>query len=244
LGVNRFLDAFIIKLHHKLQIASETTISQDAVLLELGIDSLVAVDLRAWFVTEVGVDMPILKILGGASILEVVTDAVGRLPQTLLPVPLMESEPKSTEGLLVPNGLGGLDLIVKSPESQPVEIVASESSKEKDDDSVQIPPPPAPTPPPPTPAPETQDVKQPVRGHFKHPSTASSVPSSDCQGPFSQSYTPVSSDISSHTNPEAVMDLLNSGLDAVAEPTDGRGGEDAGGIAVLTPTHSQDASQG
>jgi hypothetical protein len=237
-------DAFIIKLHHKLQIASETTISQDAVLLELGIDSLVAVDLRAWFVTEVGVDMPILKILGGASILELIADAVGRLPQTLLPVILPDSDPKSTEGVLVPNGLGGLDLVVESPESKAVEIVSSESPTEKDD-SVPIPPPPppAPTPPPPTPTPETQDVKQPVRGHFKHPSTASSVPSSDFQGPFSQSYTPVFSDISSHTNPEAVMDLLNSSFDAVAEPIDARGGEDVVGLAVMTPTLFEDASQ-
>jgi hybrid polyketide synthase/nonribosomal peptide synthetase ACE1 len=156
--VDRFLDAFIVKLHHKLQVSSETTISQDVVLLELGIDSLVAVDLRAWFVTEVGVDMPILKILGGASILELVTDAVGRLPQTLLPVTLAESEPKSTKSVLIP---GGLDLVAKSPESQPVEIVSSESPTEKDD-SVPIPPPPPPAPPAPIPAPETQDTRQPI----------------------------------------------------------------------------------
>jgi hypothetical protein len=210
--VDRFLDAFIVKLHHKLQVSSETTISQDAVLLELGIDSLVAVDLRAWFVTEVGVDMPILKILGGASILELVTDAVGRLPQTLLPVTLAESEPKSTKSVLIP---GGLDLVAKSPESQPVEIVSSESPTEKDD-SVPIPPPPPPAPPAPIPAPETQDTRQPIRGHLKHPSSASSVPSSVFQGPFSQSYTPAFSDISSQPDPEAVMNLLNSSLDVVA----------------------------
>ena len=213
--VDRFLDAFIVKLHHKLQVSYETTISQDAVLLELGIDSLVAVDLRAWFVTEVGVDMPILKILGGASILELVTDAVGRLPQTLLPVTLAESEPKSTESVLMPNSLGGHDLVVKIPESQPLEIVSSESLTERDD-SVPIPPPPPPAPPAPTPAPETQDTRQPIRGHFKHPSTASSVPSSVFQGPFSQSYTSVFSDISSQPDPKAVMNLLNSSLDAVA----------------------------
>ena len=132
--VNPRLDAFILKLHHKLQISSETTISPDAVLLELGIDSLVAAELRAWFVTEVGVDMPILKILGGPSILELVTDVVGRLPQALLPVSIAESEPKSE---LVQNVLGGLDLVVKRPDSQPV---ASQSPKEKGN-SVLIPPP-------------------------------------------------------------------------------------------------------
>jgi hypothetical protein len=236
------LDGFIAKLHHKLQVAAETAISQDAVLLELGIDSLVAVDLRAWFVTEVGVDMPILKILGGASILELVTDAVGRLPQTLLPATLVESEPKSTEGVLVPNGLGGLDLVVRSPDSLPVEIVSSESPKETDD-SVPIPPPPPPAPPAPAPAPETQDTRQPIRGHFKHPSTASSVPSSEFQGPFSQSYTPVFSDFSSQPDPEAVTNLLNSSLDAVVEATDATSGEDVGGLTLITQAHSEDASQ-
>lgn len=185
--------------------------------------------------------MPILKILGGASILELVTDAVGRLLQPLLPVAVAESEPKSTEGVLVPNGLGGLDLVVKSRESQPVEIVSSESPTQKDD-SVPIPPPPAPTPPSPTPATNTQDVKQPVRGHFKHPSTASSVPSSDFQGPFSQSYTPVFSDISSPTNPEAIVDIFNSSIDADAEPVDARG-EDVVDFPVLTSTQLDDAFQ-
>jgi hypothetical protein len=239
--VDRFLDAFIAKLHHKLQVASEAAISQDVVLLELGIDSLVAVDLRAWFVTEVGVDMPILKILGGASILELVIDAVGRPPRTLLPVTLTESKPKSTEGTLVPNGLGGLDMVVKSPESQPVEIVSPKSPTDKDD-SVPIPPPP-PAPPAPTPAPETQDTRQLIRGHSKYPSTASSVPSSDFQGPSSQSYTPVFSDISSQPDPKAVMNLLNSSLDAVADRIDARGGEDVGSLAVMIPTDSDSASQ-
>jgi hypothetical protein len=32
------------------------------------VDSLIAVDLRTWFVKETGVDIPILKILGGFSI--------------------------------------------------------------------------------------------------------------------------------------------------------------------------------
>jgi hypothetical protein len=240
--VDRFLDAFIVKLHHKLQVASEAAISQDAVLLELGIDSLVAVDLRAWFVTEVGVDMPILKVLGGASILELVIDAVGRLPQTLLPLTLTESKPKSTEGVLVPNGLGGLDMVGKSPESQPVEVLSPKSPTDKDD-SVPISPPPPPAPPAPTPVPETQDTRQLIRAHSKHPSTASSIPSSDFQGPFSQSYTPVFSDISSQPDPEAVMNPLNSSLDAVAEPIDARGGENVGSLAVVIPTDSDGASQ-
>ncbi|XMA13947.1 hypothetical protein WAI453_006738 [Rhynchosporium graminicola] len=109
-------DTFISKLRHKLQISSNTAVSNEAVLLELGIDSLVAVDLRAWFVNELGVDMPILKILGGATILDLVSDATARLPATMLPafvreVQEGEDDAKAEKAVLVPNGLGGHDLV-------------------------------------------------------------------------------------------------------------------------------------
>ena len=82
------------------------------VLLELGIDSLVAVDIRAWFVTELRVDMPILKILGGSTIIDLVNDAVIRLPEILLPA----LDRKVEEASLVPNGLGGFVMPVVTEE--------------------------------------------------------------------------------------------------------------------------------
>ncbi|KAF8846563.1 hypothetical protein BDZ45DRAFT_755927 [Acephala macrosclerotiorum] len=43
-------------------------------LLEMGTDSLVAVEIRSWFFTEVGEDVPILILLGGASVIDLCND--------------------------------------------------------------------------------------------------------------------------------------------------------------------------
>lgn len=45
-------------------------IARDTVILDLGVDSLVAMDIRAWFSKEMQVDIPVLKILAGASVEE------------------------------------------------------------------------------------------------------------------------------------------------------------------------------
>lgn len=52
---------------------------------ELGVDSLVAVDLRSWFLKELGVDMPVLKIFNAASIRELLATAAEVLPEALVP---------------------------------------------------------------------------------------------------------------------------------------------------------------
>lgn len=52
---------------------------------ELGVDSLVAVDLRSWFLKELGVDMPVLKIFNAASVRELLATAAESLPATLVP---------------------------------------------------------------------------------------------------------------------------------------------------------------
>jgi KR domain-containing protein len=59
---------FIAKIRSKLQLSDEDTVAREVAPVELGVDSLIAVDLRTWFVKETGVDIPILKILGGFSI--------------------------------------------------------------------------------------------------------------------------------------------------------------------------------
>ena len=42
-------------------------------------DSLIAVDIRAWFLKELGVDVPTPKILGGGSIVDFVKAALEKL---------------------------------------------------------------------------------------------------------------------------------------------------------------------
>lgn len=52
---------------------------------ELGVDSLVAVDLRSWFLKELGVDIPVLKIFNAASIRDLLDFAASLLPESLIP---------------------------------------------------------------------------------------------------------------------------------------------------------------
>jgi len=47
-----------------------STVNKEAPIIELGVDSLVAVEIRSWFLREVNKDMPVLRILGGASLFE------------------------------------------------------------------------------------------------------------------------------------------------------------------------------
>ncbi|KAK2024500.1 hypothetical protein LX32DRAFT_705488 [Colletotrichum zoysiae] len=53
-------------------------------LVEMGVDSLVAVEMRSWFLKELGVDVPVMTILGGASIADLVRLVIGKLPAELL----------------------------------------------------------------------------------------------------------------------------------------------------------------
>ena len=57
----------------------------DRTIDELGVDSLVAVDVRSWFLKELNVDMPVLKLLSGATVDEVLTFAQERLSPGLIP---------------------------------------------------------------------------------------------------------------------------------------------------------------
>ena len=75
---------FIAKIRSKLQLLDDDTVAKEVSPMELGVDSLIAVDLRTWFVKEAGVDMPILKILGGCSISQIVEEAATKLYATLL----------------------------------------------------------------------------------------------------------------------------------------------------------------
>jgi hybrid polyketide synthase/nonribosomal peptide synthetase ACE1 len=76
-------DCFSEKLGVILQLGDQA-VDHDAPLNELGIDSLVAVEVRAWFLKELKVDIPVLKIIGGASPTELCQKALELLPQAVL----------------------------------------------------------------------------------------------------------------------------------------------------------------
>ncbi|KAJ5937303.1 Acyl transferase/acyl hydrolase/lysophospholipase [Penicillium verhagenii] len=77
-------DTFTIKLRSALQTDPEKDIL-DLSPDELGVDSLVAVDLRSWFIKEVAVDMPVLKIFNAASIRDLLQSAADMIPAGLIP---------------------------------------------------------------------------------------------------------------------------------------------------------------
>lgn len=92
------LDALSAKLRVMLQLGeSDGPIVHDAPLVELGIDSLVAVEVRSWFLKEVKVDIPVLKIVGGASAWDLCERAFEKLPQEMKPVGAVAGESRAEE---------------------------------------------------------------------------------------------------------------------------------------------------
>ncbi|KAJ5948184.1 polyketide synthase [Penicillium verhagenii] len=86
-GVNKALMAGFVAVLYKLlgMRPEDGVISPSTPLIELGIDSLVAVDMRVWFSRELDLDLPVLKLLGGATVEDMVEDAVSRLSPDLIP---------------------------------------------------------------------------------------------------------------------------------------------------------------
>ncbi|PGH17239.1 hypothetical protein AJ80_04881 [Polytolypa hystricis UAMH7299] len=77
---------FTSRIKKILRIPEEDEFSTTVSLVEQGVDSLVAVEVRAWFSKEVDVDIPVLKVLGGASITELLNEAVQRLSPAVAPL--------------------------------------------------------------------------------------------------------------------------------------------------------------
>ncbi|KAI0199936.1 polyketide synthase PksB [Astrocystis sublimbata] len=79
-------EAFGSKLKRVLQIAEEEPVDDSVALVEQGVDSLIAVQIRSWFLKEVQVDIPVLKVLGGSSISDLIAIAVEKIPEALLTI--------------------------------------------------------------------------------------------------------------------------------------------------------------
>ena len=63
-------EAFIERLKRILLIPQDDTVNEKVTLVEQGVDSIMAVEVRTWFIQELGVDIPVLKILGVGSTTE------------------------------------------------------------------------------------------------------------------------------------------------------------------------------
>lgn len=75
---------FRAKLQALKFLPDSDSLYDETPLVDMGVDSLVAVEMRSWFLKELGVDVPVMKILGGASIANLVDDVLHKLPIELL----------------------------------------------------------------------------------------------------------------------------------------------------------------
>ncbi|KAJ5872274.1 uncharacterized protein N7529_004627 [Penicillium soppii] len=73
-------DAFVAHLKRMLRMTEDQKIDESVALVEQGVDSLVAVDIRAWFLRELEADVPTLKVMGGGSISVLVKTALAKMP--------------------------------------------------------------------------------------------------------------------------------------------------------------------
>lgn len=71
---------------------------------ELGVDSLVAVDIRSWFLKELGLDIPVLKIFNAASIRELLEFSFAILPKSTGPNSLPEVSREAEQAYPGSNG--------------------------------------------------------------------------------------------------------------------------------------------
>ena len=74
IAVAMIQDSFSSKLRSMLHLASDT-VDANKSLLDLGCDSLLAVEVRTWLLKEIQVDIPILYIMGGHTVAEISHDA-------------------------------------------------------------------------------------------------------------------------------------------------------------------------
>jgi hybrid polyketide synthase/nonribosomal peptide synthetase ACE1 len=99
-GLTVLTDALMTMLQKKLDLPPQESILSDVAIIELGVDSLVAVDIRSWFSNELEHDIPIIRILGGATLADLVEDAITTLSPEIAPNLVRDSqedEPRSAD---------------------------------------------------------------------------------------------------------------------------------------------------
>jgi NAD(P)-dependent dehydrogenase (short-subunit alcohol dehydrogenase family) len=94
-AVASVLEAFCAKLESTLQLPEGYAVENASrAAIDLGIDSLVAVEIRTWFLKELGAEVPVVKVLGGDSVLQICTAAAGAVMARSMKMQ-GEAEPKA-----------------------------------------------------------------------------------------------------------------------------------------------------
>ncbi|PSR84131.1 hypothetical protein BD289DRAFT_453499 [Coniella lustricola] len=102
-------DAFVERLKRVLMVPQDEVLDENITLVEQGVDSIVAVEVRTWFLSELEVDLPVLKILGaGSTVQSLIDEALERLPASILDWAKLEDgdaaqvQPESSKPLALP----------------------------------------------------------------------------------------------------------------------------------------------
>jgi NAD(P)-dependent dehydrogenase (short-subunit alcohol dehydrogenase family) len=75
-AVATVVDAFCAQLDKALQLpGGQAAENAHRAVIDLGIDSLIAVEIRNWFLKQLGADVPVVRILGGDSVMQICTTA-------------------------------------------------------------------------------------------------------------------------------------------------------------------------
>ncbi|KAF9768362.1 hypothetical protein IL306_014363 [Fusarium sp. DS 682] len=86
-------EAFVERLKRILMIPQGESVNEKVTLVEQGVDSIMAVEVRTWFLQEFSIDLPVLKILGAGSTLEsILNDAMNGIPTEILDLEKVGSE--------------------------------------------------------------------------------------------------------------------------------------------------------
>lgn len=75
-----------------LQIPSDQVLDESSTLIEQGVDSLIAIEIPTWFLRELDADIPVIKVLGGGSIADLINYSIEQIPVTILDTSKLSTE--------------------------------------------------------------------------------------------------------------------------------------------------------
>jgi hypothetical protein len=123
------------KLRVALQIPDGESVHPAIPLIDQGVDSLGAVTVGSWFSKQLLLDLPLLKVLGGASVADLADDATGRLPPSAIPL-VSQGEEAAESSENTTSSTSPNDTPVETTLTSPVESVADED--ENNDEPIAV----------------------------------------------------------------------------------------------------------
>jgi acyl transferase domain-containing protein/NADP-dependent 3-hydroxy acid dehydrogenase YdfG/acyl carrier protein len=119
--------SFSSKLAFMLQLQT-VDIAASTALIDFGLDSLIAVEIRSWLTKELGVDVPVFKLLGGATLSEISREAFDQFKK----LGITNHLPPPTVSSLKGTALGVSSLTARDPdESRTVSASFTDSAPDR-----------------------------------------------------------------------------------------------------------------